>query len=237
MDTEVDQRTAAGLLPVIEPGPHRRAGTGIEIIGSKTGNSATAEPDAPGVVNIAERAFFDHRLHRAGLRIEPVREVDSELFTTAFRGIQHLLRFLRVHCHRFFAKNIRSGFQPRNRQRIVLIVRNGNRKNVEFLIPDHVNAFGIDLSMKFRPALRKKRAAVLAPVRNGNDFHIRMSQITGQMPAAHAEPDNTGFQLCSHLPAPQFSLLLISSSGSTFAQPDGRLTRAAVQCAALTRTF
>ena len=233
---EVDQRAAAGLLLVEEPGAHRRTCAGVEVCGRETGDSGTAEPDAARIVDVAESALFNHRLHRAGLRIEAVGEVDSELFAAALRSVEHLLGFLRIHRHRLFTEHVRSGFKTGNRQRVMLIIRNGNRKNVELFIFDHLDAFGVDFALEFRPAVGKERTAVFAAVRNGNDFNIRMRKIAGEMSSAHSKSDDTGFQFCRHDCFPQI-LFLISSSSLTWRHPSGVVTRAAHQRAALRRTF
>ena len=159
-----------------------------------------------------------------------------------FCRIQHLLRLLRIERHRLFAEDIGSGFESGNRQRFVLIVRNGDGNNVELLLFDHVDTFVIDLSLECRMFLRKKSATVFAAVRNGDHFHIGMRQISRKMSATHAESDNSGFQFLSHVISPNFlkfdySADLSSSSGSTIGQPESRLIVAAAHFAALTRTF
>ena len=211
---EVDQRSASGLRLVIEPRSHRGSGTGIEIVGGKSGDSAAAEPDAPGIVDLSKRPFLDHRLHRAGLRIEAVGEVDAEFFPAPFRGVEHLLRLGGVHRHRLFAEDVGTGLQTGDGQFLVLIVRNGDRENVELLIADHVDTLVIDLSLEGRPLFGQQRPAGLTAVRDGNHLDIRMGKISGQMSAAHSESDHTGSQFFRHVIFLRLQVSLRSSPGS-----------------------
>jgi len=199
VDAEVDQRTAARLRLVEEPTAHGTAAAGVES-GRQPRHSAAAQPDAPRIVDVAELARFDQILHRPRLRVEPVAEVDAELELKFLRRVEHLLRFGGIHRHRLLAEHVRPGFESGDGQILVLIVRNRDRQDVELLVPDHVDAFGIDLRRIV--FLFRSFPSFFAAVGDGDDFDVGVRHVSGEVTPPHAETDDAGFQLGHDVSAP-----------------------------------
>ena len=203
MHAEVDQRAAARLALVEKPASGAAA-LGVET-GAEARHAATAQPDAASIVDLAETARIDQILHGAGLRVEAVTEVDAELQAEPCGRVEHLLRLGGIHRHRLFAEDVRPGFEPGDGQFPVLVVRYGDRQDVELFVPDHVDALGID----FREIelLLRVFPLRLDAVGDGDDLDIGVFHVAGEMPPPHAETDNACFQLCHTIVFPDYLLV------------------------------
>ena len=89
---------------------------------------------------------------------------------------------------------MRARLQAGDGQLLVLVVGNGDRKDVEFFIADQIDPLGVDL-FNLKLLLRPLAPSLLA-VRDGDHFDVRMGHVPAEMVVAHAETDHSSLQLC-----------------------------------------